>query len=69
MQTPATLHVARGATRSSMSTASLEDAIRVAIAGEESGDFQVVEITDWSGCRLDESALRREIDRCRASRP
>jgi hypothetical protein len=67
MEVPATLFVVRGAARSSMVTASIENAIEVAVAGETSGDFRAVEITDWAGCRVGENALRREIDRRRAA--
>jgi hypothetical protein len=68
MEILATLHVLRGTTRSSMIAASIEDAVRVATAGEEAGDFRAVEITDWSGRRLDENAVHEEINRRRASR-
>jgi hypothetical protein len=51
-----------------MIAASIDDAVRVATAGEEAGDFRAVEITDWSGRRLDEIAVHEEINRRRASR-
>ncbi len=63
MQFPVTLHVTRGEVRSSMISASVEDAIRVAIAGEAAGDFKAVEVTDWGGGGLNAAALRKEISR------
>jgi hypothetical protein len=68
MEITATLFVLRGTTRSSMAAASIEDAVRVAADGEESGDFKAVEITDWSGRRLDENAVREAINGYRGSR-
>jgi hypothetical protein len=46
-----------------MISASVEDAIRVAIAGEAAGDFKAVEVTDWGGGGLNAAALRKEISR------
>ena len=63
MKVPATLHVLRGRSRSSMIAASVDDAIQVAVVGEAAGDFTAVEITDWTGRRLEGSALRVEICR------
>jgi hypothetical protein len=69
MIVPATLFVVRDGVPSSMIAESIDDAIRVAVAGEDAGDFKAVEITDWSARRLDQSALRDAITRRRASQP
>jgi hypothetical protein len=68
MEIFATLVVLRGTVCSSIDAESKDDAIDVAIAREDAGDFKAGEVMDWGGRRLDEAALRDEINRRRASR-
>jgi hypothetical protein len=60
-----TLHVIRNNVPSKILADSHEDAIELAVKGEQAGEFIAVSITDWSSGEIDGVALREEIERRR----